>query len=290
MKKTILALTVVLGSTSLFAQKLETKNGDKYLPSAGDYAIGINANPFLSYVGNLIGGGQNANNAPAWNFLTTEQTITGKYFVEDNTAYRASLRIGFGSNKMTAMVGEDGAVAPVYPALPSEVEDVYKFSTMDIGLSVGIEKRRGFGRLQGFYGAELGVMFSNTKDKYTYGNDYTITGATHNDFGSNLTTDTYGNAARIIESKSGTSFNLGLRGFVGVEYFVLPRIALGGEFGWGLVYSTSGKSKITTESTNGLTVGEQEIEGAKTSGFGIDTDANNSVFGAAGTIRLTFHF
>lgn len=291
MKKSILAVAVVLGATATFAQDLTSKKGETYLPEAGDWAIGVDATPFLNYFGNLIGGGQNANNAPTWNYLTNNQTITGKYFVEDDMAYRASLRIGFGSNKSAAMVGDDAiTVAPVYPALPNLVEDSYKSGGTNIGLAVGMEKRRGFGRLQGFYGAELGFNISSTKDAYTYGNAMTITGATTNDFGSNLTTDTYGNAARINEEKSGTSFGLGLRGFIGAEYFVLPRLAIGGEFGWGLVFQSNGASMTTLESTDGVSVASQEIEGAKSSSFGVDTDANNSVFGPAGSLRMTFHF
>ena len=88
MKKTIFAVAVILGSTSSFAQDKQ------FMPEAGDYAIGIDATPFLNYVGNLIGG-NDGNTAPSWNYLTTNQTITGKYFVDENMAYRGSLRLGF---------------------------------------------------------------------------------------------------------------------------------------------------------------------------------------------------
>ena len=55
MKKSILAVAVLLGTTSAFAQ-LESKMGEQFLPEEGDWAVSIDANPFLSYVGNLIGG------------------------------------------------------------------------------------------------------------------------------------------------------------------------------------------------------------------------------------------
>ena len=113
MKKSILAVAVVLGATSLFAQKLESKNGEAYLPAAGDWAVGIDATPFLNYFGNFIGGGQGNNAAPTWNFLTTNQTITGKYFVEDDMAYRGSLRLGFGSNSSKVMTGDRSSTTVV---------------------------------------------------------------------------------------------------------------------------------------------------------------------------------
>lgn len=311
MKKSILAVAVVLGATSLFAQKLESKNGEAYLPAAGDWALGIDATPFLNYFGNLIGGGQNANNAPTWNFLTTNQTITGKYFVEDDMAYRASLRIGFGSNTEKVMVADrsiDPALPSTWPDLANEVENKGKWSSMNIGLAVGLEKRRGFGRLQGYYGAELGFNLMSNGSKYEYGNALTasnsavnvdITGA--DDFGTgNLTTDVDGtgsnNDARITEQKSGLGFGIGLRGFIGAEYFVLPRLSIGGEFGWGLVFMSQGAGSTTYETEGTTATGTIEqietrtMEGSKNSTFGIDTDSNASLFGAAGSLRMVFHF
>src|SRR5690606_21542546 len=128
--------------------------------------------------------------------------------------------------------------------------------------------------------------------------DVNITAA--DDFGSNLTTDVDGqgntNNARITEMKSGLGFGLGLRGFIGAEYFVLPRLAIGGEFGWGLVFVSQGASSTTYETEGFTATGTVEqietrtIEGAKSSMFGVDTDNVNSVFGPAGSLRMTFHF
>ncbi len=304
MKKSILAVAVVLGSTTLFAQNLESKNGEAYLPAAGDWAIGVDATPFLNYAGNLIGGGQGNNNAPTWNFLTTNQTITGKYFVEDDMAYRASLRLGFGSATERAMVGDRAVTtAADYPALPAMVENTMKTGGMNIGIGVGLEKRRGFGRLQGFYGAELGINMMSSSEKYTYGNELTVLSAATpvnvtaaDDFGTNVFADPdYGFASRVTERKSGMGFGIGIRGFIGAEYFVLPRLAVGGEFGWGLAFMSQGASTTTTEMSGVNSGGNESVEvitreGSKSSMFGVDTDNINSVFGPAGSLRMTFHF
>lgn len=295
MKKSILAVAVVLGASATFAQDLTSKKGEDFLPASGDWAVGIDAVPFLQFAGNLIGG-NGTNTAPSWNFLTGNQVITGKYFVEDNVAYRAGIRIGMTSNKGDMMVSDRDGAAPTYPALPAMVENSYKMSETNIGLTGGMEWRRGFGRLQGFYGGELGIALGSSKSSYTYGNALAPTAATpvfvdaEDDMGGNLTSDTYGNAARITEMKGGSFFGLGLRGFIGAEYFVLPRIAVGGEFGWGLMFGSNGASSTTMESTDGTTVGTQTIEGGKTGGFSLDTDNMNSVFGPAASLRMTFHF
>jgi len=283
MKKSFLAVALILGTTTTFAQDKQ------YLPESGDWAIGVDATPFLNYFGNFIGG-NGLNTAPTFDFPSWNQTISGKYFASEDMAYRAALRIGFGSDKGSASIGQDGAAAPTYPALPTTVEDSYKAGGSVIGLSGGLEMRKGSGLLIGFYGGELGMTFASGKETYTYGNALTTTCAGTSDFGSNLTVDTYGNPARITESKSGMTTVIGLRGFIGAEYFVLPKLSLGGEFGWGLGLVSNGASSTTMESTNGTAIGTQTIEGTKSSSFALDTDNDNTVVGASGAIRVTFHF
>lgn len=312
MKKSILAVAVVLGSTA-FAQKMESKHGEAYLPAAEDWAISIDANPFLNYFGNFIGGGQGNNAAPSWNYLTNNQTIYGKYFAADDMAYRVGIRLGFGSTKGSEMVADRGSVAVVdYPGTaPAMVENTWKAGATNIGIMVGMEKRRGFGRLQGFYGAELGLNIASAKNTFTYGNAYTQNTVApainvsadpdddmdvNNDgLADNTANDPFGNGGRVTEWKSGTQFGVGVRGFIGAEYFVLPRLAVGGEFGWGLTFTAFGTESTTVE-TEGITNAGLEAtstfttETAMGSRFGVDTDSNNSVFGPAGRLKITFHF
>src|SRR5205085_2146835 len=100
------------------------------LPEAGDWSLGIDATPLFSYAKSFIGAGINAN-TPAWNFLTTNQTITGKYFKDATNAYRGSVRIGFGGNTQRAMVDNrmNSAHSPTangYPAQNPQVENTWK--------------------------------------------------------------------------------------------------------------------------------------------------------------------
>ena len=59
----------------------------------------------------------------------------------------------------------------------------------------------------------------------------------------------------------------------------------------------TGKSKTTWESVGTPsaagsvpTVGTTEVEGGKSSSFGLDTDGKNGVFGPNASLRLAFHF
>lgn len=303
MKKLSMIVGALTLTSSLFAQDLTSKKGEAYLPKAGDWAIGIDAVPYLNYVGNFFGKTA-PNAAPTWDYTNPAmQTITGKYFVEDMMAYRGSLRLGFGSDNMSKMVVERGlATAPEYPAAVSMKENSMKAGATNIMLSGGLEWRKGTTRLQGFYGGELGFGMMSNKNTYEYGNALRIDNdATTNDItvdvvddamGANITLDNYGNTARITESKMSTLM-VGLRGFIGAEYFILPKLAVGGEFGWGLGF-TSAKSSSSMESTGvnttGNVVGTQDSEGVKTSGFKFDTDKGTPFFGASGQLKITLHF
>ncbi|MDP3557363.1 MAG: hypothetical protein Q8T03_08310 [Bacteroidota bacterium] len=312
MKKSIALVALAFGVTNAFAQDLTSKKGEPFLPEAGDWGIAIDATPFLNYAGNMFG--KTANNvAPTWNFLTTAQTITGRYFKDEKTVYRGSLRIGMNSNKQRNMVADRTPVTAgsqtVFPNAFPMKENTWKSSSSTIGLAAGIEMRKGKTRLQGYYGGEVGVYVNMSKSKFEYGNALAASTTPSAVVGVDNTDDAFTGAgnvnvtppiqgingsARATEIKNGTVFSFGLRGFVGAEYFILPKISVGGEFGWGVGLSSTGKSKTTWESIGGPatapTVGNTEIEGSKQNGLSLDTDGKNSVWGPTGTLRLNLYF
>jgi hypothetical protein len=315
MKKSVLALAMAFGVTGAFAQDLTSKKGEPYLPEAGDWSIGIDATPFLNYAGQML---SNAGaSSPSFNFLTANQSIVGKMFKDEKTAYRGGLRIGFGGTKTINKVDTryaDPAAAPSSYSFPSEapmVENTRKVSNRNIALSGGIEMRRGKTRLQGYYGGELGIGISGTSKKYEYGNSLVaptsttpgITVDSDDSFGDGnvvavgtpVSQGQIGDA-RITQQKGGGTFSIGLRGFIGAEYFILPKMSIAGEFGWGLALNKTGAMKTTYETTgmsSGATAqstGSIEVETTKSGNWSLDTDNKNSVFGPAASLRLNLHF
>src|SRR5690606_31039544 len=144
-------------------------------------------------------------------------------------------------------------------------------------LGLGYEMRRGYGRLQGYYGGELSVGFANSSEKYTYGNAITSTNTNPS--------SAFSGTPRTLTAKNGGAFFFGIGGFAGVEYFVAPKISLGGELGVSVITGNMKEGKITTESWNGTEV-ETETEdntNDKIGGFGFGTRTN-------GRLMLTFHF
>lgn len=313
MKKSIALVALAFGVTSAFAQDLTSKKGEPILPEAGDWSIGIEAAPFLNYAGNFFGKTV-ANTSPNFNFLNGNQVIVGKYFKDANTAYRAGIRIGLNNETQRAMVADRAAASNTtitFPTASAMKENEWKHSMTGIGLTGGIEKRKGKTRLQGFYGGELGLWWMNSKDKFTYGNALVApaAGVTAPVLVSNA--DAFAGAnnvaaappiqgvngsARATERKNGSTTSFGVRGFIGAEYFILPKLSIGAEFGWGIALSMQGKSSTTWESigrSSGATsdvIGTTTIEGSKGSGFSLDTDQQNSPWSPAGALRLNLHF
>ncbi len=311
MKKSIALVALAFGVTSAFAQDLTSKKGEPILPEAGDWSIGIEATPFLDYAGNFFGK-TNKNNAPTWNFLNGNNVIVGKYFIDANKAVRGGLRLGFNSNTERQMVADRAAASNTTVTFPSAdlmKENEWKSSNNGIGLTGGIEMRKGKTRLQGFYGGEVGIFFGSSKDVFTYGNGLVASGtsqvAVSNDdafTGANnieAAPPIQGvvGSARATERKNGSTFIFGLRGFVGAEYFVLPKISIGAEFGWGIGFTSRGKETTTWESIGASsgatsnTVGTTTIEGSKKgSSFGLDTDNINNLWSPSAALRMNFHF
>ncbi len=247
MKKLIVAICMAFCvSLSMYSQAEErneevvTKSGRHILPQAGDIAIGVDATPFLEYAGNLFTDAYN--DAPKFDNVT----LYGKYFLSQDRAIRAKLRLNLGSEIHKGSVMDDlKSNSNSY----ATVEDKQTIKHTDIQLEVGYEFRRGYGRLQGFYGAGVAIGCENLQTDYEYGNAMTNSNRTPSTTNFVTGTTIYP-SSRILEASTGTSFNIGINGFVGVEYFVAPKLSIGAEFSANLAYAFSGKGKFKQENYN----------------------------------------
>lgn len=304
MKKLLsLALSLILGTT--FAQDLTSREGTPILPQAKDWGISLDATRLI----------KNA----SFDFVSTSQALTIKYFKTPTTAYRVGVRIGVNSWTTKSMTPDRVAATSTviaYPSATAMKENTWKRSSTAFGVTFGIEKRRGVARLQGIYGVEGGVFVSSTTDKFTYGNKLNATSSpqqTVSTSGDAMSSPYFGNAnnidtlpqiqgvqgpARVTDRKNGIAFALGARVFMGAEYFVLPKMSLGGEFGWGFALSTTGRSETKLESigqsniqgTTGASVRNTTIDGGVSRHFGLDTDNTNIIGGLSATLRLNLYF
>jgi hypothetical protein len=290
MKKKVLFVASIFLATATFAQDgLTSKKGEAYLPEAGDWAIGFDGTPFLDYAGNMFNGNTGNSVNATWVGNNPAMTIVGKYFKDESTAYRAKIRIGFGSTT-TKNVFDTSTTT-----LTGELTDEMKSSNFMLTLGGGIEKRKGNTRIQGFYGGEMLISMGSSSTEYTYAAQSTgsiaggnVVQATYtNDFVAGTTTT---GGERDLKMTNGSTFQLGLRGFVGVEWFVAPKVSVAAEYGWGLAMRSTGDGERDTEeytvatgATDMSLVQRKHTTGGNSS-FGIDTDNNG------GIITIMFHF
>jgi len=268
-------------------EPIKNKQGRVILPETGDYALGFNAVPILTFIGNTFNGHTNNTSIGDDKFASRfgQNVIFGKYFLSPKNAVRIDFRFGLHSATYRSDVMSDTGNSP-----DSMVVDKAKLLNQNYVIGLGYEWRLGTGRLQGVVGGSLFYGFaSSTKSSYEYGNAFSAGNA-----GPTSTVwDNYGNALystslgeRVASRKGGNTWSTGVRLFAGVEYFVAPKLSIGAEFGWYLGYSRTGESTSTYESWDGVgsavSTREQTVSGSNR--FDIDTDN----FG--GALYLMFHF
>lgn len=244
--------------------------GCGFTPKEGDIGVGINAAPFLQYVGSVVSNnGANAalNGGPVdWRGNGTNG-LFARYFISDDMAVRATFimhqfnNVHEASTQLDAVTNEDGALV----TQNDRVTDKMAYSYTDFALGGGVEFRRGSKRLQGYYGGE--VMFTRDNGArvfYDYGNEMTNANynpITHDFSGENiniggtnvtpallgLTNNALGNT-RILEEAAATTVGMQFNGLLGVEWFFAKKMSLGSELKWGYYFSrTAGNASVTAE-------------------------------------------
>ncbi len=248
---------------------LQSLKGESYLPEAGDWAIGFNANSIFK---NLARSFSSSDNSPQGDIYLQEVAFVGKYFTDEKHAYRIIVNLGYGS-RTTLNTTTTGIILPI-----TETEEEITQGEFDIKLGLGKEWRRGKTRLQGFYGADVLVGFNTGRDIETViDTETTLADGSVTSDSSSETED------------FGSKITFGINGFIGAEYFILPKLAIGAQYNWGLGIALTGES-TRTESAAGLPDLETEISGKNTSFYlgGFNKDGNVGV--GTASLNLTLHF
>jgi hypothetical protein len=343
-KKTLVVSLLAVACLTSFAQEkklgddevLKNRKGREIMPVKGDIALGFNTVPVIDFLINSIGAiGSNgaatnvAGNAVQYTSNTNNQ-IFGKYFLDKNTAIRVRIGINTRSGSITNPVQDAKAMgAALTSGTPDDIEaashmtvdDKINFHRSNVLIAAGYEKRRGYGRLIGFYGAEFGMGRSNSSQNIVYGNEFSDQYQSQftSNFNSPVVVSTLNPATAVPVSRNlsttyGGTWRFGVRGFIGVEYFIFPKISVGAEFGWGFAYTHQRGSVETNEvyfnGQNGPVVVKETKNlnnASSNTGFSVDnnngsptyslnnplsnsTNANTALSGGTGAITLLFHF
>ncbi len=223
-------------------EPLISKNGHNILPEKGDIGLAIDAIPFTDFIGNLVKINSGTTFSSNLHIIPPEggMIICLKYFTGNKTALRAKFRIAYNASTEKLPVANDEDITETLYDSRISTETYF-----DVG--IGLEKRRGSTRLQGLYGLEGMLSVSKGIEtppnlRYTYANDFSTTYPTPR-------TNLWGmTGSRPIYEKYETYYGIGARGFIGVEYFFTPKIAIGGELAIRLEVTRRGASKVKTES------------------------------------------
>jgi hypothetical protein len=242
---------------------LLSKRGTHILPEAGDWGLGIDTYPFFYYFASLFNNNSIVNSpwlSSAGN-PNNNAALSGKYFINANTAYRGSVGLIFGHDVRSGSNIEYSPDSDPYN--PNVTIDIQRNTFNNVALAFGIEKRRGSTRLQGKYGADAYIGYSSNDIYYQYANEMNSNvpqPATYN-FGSNLPYSYNSfNFHRAIHENLGRRFSTGIRGFLGLEYFLAPKISIGGEFGYNLGITYHGRPSTLVEVWNHNISARQEIQ------------------------------
>jgi len=331
MKKNVMIITALFSAMLTYSQEtggdevVKNKKGYEILPKAGDIGLGFNVVPLMDVVSNLIRFNQpvGAFNSNANQYVQgSNNQIVGKYFLTAKSAIRVRFGVNTLSGSFTNQVQDAkamynatlGTADDVQAASLLRVEDKLKFSKSNVLVTVGYEMRRGYRRLQGFYGAELGVGGTSARQTVEYGNAFSdlypvqytnnfnaFTTATQNPGSTRIT--------RNLDARNRGGLRFGLRGFIGIEYFVFSKISVGAEYGWGYSITTRRGQTSTQEvyqvGQSGPSVFVEEVDtdnSENLKGFSVDNN-NGSIFsmnntlggntalsGGAGAISIIFHF
>jgi hypothetical protein len=304
----------------------KNKKGHEILPKEGDIGLGFNTLPildmFLNSVSRSTSASVGSSNIVQYTQASNNQ-IVGKYFLDRTTAIRVRFGVNTVSGSMINRVQDAAAMGnarlgtqdDINAASLLRVEDKLTYNKNNWMISVGYEKRRGYRRLQGFYGGELGFGNTGASQTITYGNafsdQYDVQYTSNfNSYAIGVQSPTAnGRVTRDLTVNYRGGMRIGVRGFIGVEYFIFSKISIAAEYGWAYSITTRRAATSTREVyNNGQNGPEVFKETVKTDsrevmkGFAVDNN-NGSVFsmnntlngnttlsGGAGALTLHFYF
>jgi len=302
MRKIILSTVGLLTAIVAFGQQAtqpdqkqtkpaqEVNSTADILPVAGDIGLTIGAGTSLNYLGNFFGKtAANANSAmfdyANKNFPTT--VIAGKYFLQDDMALRVGANINYNHSTTNYMTHDDTQADP-----DAYVFDKAKVSNSRFTIALGVEKRRGYKRLQGIYGAEVFAgSIGKTNYDYDYGNKFSDanqapTSSQGTTFAQVSTIPAPSWGYRLVSEHTSGNLCIGARAVVGIEYYFAKRMSIGGEFYWGLQYQNNSSQSDTWEFYNPVlkNVDSQTINSKGNSTFNI------GISNVGGNLNLNFYF
>ena len=305
MKKSILLTGILLACLCSAAVTVSAKDGkekkdvSEYLPEAGDFAISVSANPFINFIGNIFNNtadqtigtfGGDPYNAGGINQPTV--SIAGKYMLTDELGLRVNLGWIHDANTQNDYVPDDAELKN-NPLSGKKLTDSFITRRSGGSFSAAIEYRVGKRRVQGVFSAGLMYAFSYDRTKYTYGNAITEINQNpsvafpHSGMDPASVPDGFSSMRYLSKFNDSPSNYAGLILSAGIEWFVAPKVSIGGEVNISALYNWTKATYYTGEGFNTLSNAVEtwtELESPSSHGFSFGTGNIGS------NLSVTFYF
>ena len=305
MKKSILLTGLLIASLCSAAVTVSAKDGkekkdvSEYLPEAGDFAISVSANPFINFVGNIFNNTVNQAigtfGGDPYDVVDINQpapavSIAGKYMLTDELGLQVNLGWIHDANTQNDYVPDDAELKN-NPLSGKKLTDSFITRRSGGSFSAAIEYRVGKRRVQGVFSAGLMYAFSYDRTKYTYGNAITEINQNpsaafqHSEVAQ--VPDGFSSMRYLSKFNDSPSNYAGLILSAGIEWFVAPKVSIGGEVNISALYNWTKATYYTGEGFNTISNAVEtwtELESPSSHGFSFGTGNIGS------NLSVTFYF
>jgi len=302
MKKIIIVwIGLILFGFSVVAQEntenIETKMKCKkekkervLLHEKGDWAIGADMLPLLRTLGTVFWGANNITGFQGTPYFSgmpyPTVSIMSKYMVTNKLAVRANMGITIESITDANNVRDDVAFFENNSSV-AIVTDYVQKNTSGLSIALGSEYRYGKKRVVGVFGADLLLGYYGATVKYTYGNIMTEVNQKPTIFQDAYYQTPTSKYTRTLLNKNNGAFSIGAQLTAGMEVFVAPKIALGGQVNLSYVFTYNRQTHRESEGYNVLSgVVEQRTDIQTPARWSSKFSTNN----LGGALYIVFYF
>jgi len=223
MKRKIIFMTFIgLGFASLHAQT----EGEVYVPSAGTIALGASVN-----IANIF---SNADDVKV-------PSLSLQYYLGNKTALRATFGINSTNNLEKFYVRDDAAFI-LDPLSNIQVVDTKKNLSSSYNSSLAIQQFFGETKLRGFIGLQAIYAAGTESMLNSFANPMNAINPLPSSY-----PGAFSGTNRTLEAKTASTYSVGGGVIAGFQYYVLPRLSIGGEMSLNAIYSHTGQSNAKSE-------------------------------------------
>ncbi|MCL2289525.1 MAG: hypothetical protein FWC34_02305 [Bacteroidetes bacterium] len=239
------------------SKKERKERTDKLLlPEQGNWAIGVDVLPLLRTLGTVFWGGDEPMGFQGTpytfgNIPYPNVSIMGKYMLTNTCALRANLGVVILSNTRAYNVRDDAAFF-IDNSTVATVTDYNQSNAYGVSLAIGAEHRCGKKRVVGIFGGDLLFGYHALSNKYTYGNIMTEFNQAPTTFSNYYYPTSTSASTRTLFEKEAGIISIGAQVTAGIEVFVAPKIALGGQVNLSYVFTHYNQTHREAEGFNEL--------------------------------------